>query len=130
MTWLAFAYFLSLGTLSYHGQIFDPGGYGDMILSSSYQTTLGVEAQLFDDHAFIGGSVQTWESQIDLVNFAPSEGIYTFSAGLRGWGFEIGYRHECDHAIMDTWAHSYPTQGFLVMRDEFYVSYSGIINMF
>ena len=80
MTWLAFAYFLSLGTLSYHGQIFDPGGYGDMILSSSYQTTLGVEAQLFDDHAFIGGSVQTWESQIDLVNFAPSEGIHTFSA--------------------------------------------------
>ena len=98
--------------------------------SPSYQTTLGVEAQLLDNHLFVGGSVQTWESpNIGSFTFSPSEAFYVFSAGLRGWGFELGYRHECDHTTVNTWDDS-PSQGMQNNRDEFYLSFTGKVKVF
>ena len=126
MTWLALAYHVSLGTLSYTGEVFDVHDVAAFVTPSpSFQTTLGVEAQLFDDHVFIGGSVETWESPISLTNFAPSEAFYGFSAGFRAWGFELGYRHECDHVV-----NVLPKQGLSAMRDEFYLSFKGTLKVF
>jgi hypothetical protein len=131
MTWLAFAYFFSLGTLSYTGETFDAHDIAMFTASeNSFQTTLGVEAQLFDNHVFVGGSVETWESALDLTNFAPSEAFYTFSAGLRAWGFELGFRHECDHPILSRWDGSLSPQWFGVMKDEFYLSFCGALKVF
>jgi hypothetical protein len=130
MQWLTLAYFLSLGTVAYQGQTFDLRGSAMFIVpQNSFQTTLGVEAQLFDNHAFAGASVETWETHAGSVSFAPSEAFYIFNAGLRAWGFELGWRHECDHPVSSNWGGGVP-QGMLSMRDEFYISYTGKINVF
>jgi hypothetical protein len=129
MSWLTLAYFLSLGTLAYQGQMFDPAGSAMFNIPQSYQTTLGVEAQAFDNHLFVGGSVETWESPNGQGFFNPSETFYVFSAGLRGWGFEVGYRHECGHPVV-SWTDFQIGQGFLSNKDEFYLSYSGKLKLF
>ena len=89
MQWLTLAYFLSLGTMAYQTQTFDPRGSAMFIVpQNSFQTTLGVEAQAFDNHAFAGASVETLESYNGNL-FSPSEAFYVFNAGLRAWGFEL-----------------------------------------
>jgi hypothetical protein len=131
MQWLVLSYFLSLGTLSYQGQVFDPSGSAMLTMpTSSFQTTFGVEAQAFDNHLFVGGSVETWESPNGRGFFFPSEGFYIFSAGLRGWGFELGFRHECDHPIINEWGNSPPEQGLGANRDEFYLNFTGRLKVF
>ncbi len=131
MNWLVLSFFFSLGTLSYQGQIFNPAGSAMFFTMPipSFQTTFGVEAQLLDNHLFIGGSAETWESPTGSIYFAPSEAFYSFSAGLRLSGFEIGYRHECDHPIVNSWSDSV-LNGYGANRDEFYLSYRGSIKIF
>jgi hypothetical protein len=128
MTWLALAYFLSLGTLNGQ-QLTSPDFITFQTLPLTFQTTFGIEAQLFNNHLFAGGSVQTWESALDGGFFAPNEGIYIFSAGLRWEGLEIGYRHECDHPIVSR-ADFQISQGILSSRDEIYLSYKGTLKIF
>jgi hypothetical protein len=130
MNWLVLSYFLSIGTLAYQGQTFDANGSATFMMPTpSYQTTLGVEAQGFDDHLFVGGSVQTWESPNGNDLFSPSEAFYIFNAGLRGWGFEVGYRHECDHPIVTTWDER-ASSGLSIVRDEIYLSFTGKLKIF
>jgi hypothetical protein len=129
MNWLVLSYFLSLGTLSYNGQMFTGDHYAGFVMPSpGFQTTLGVELQGLDNHLFVGGSVETWESLYGVI-IAPSESLYIFNAGIRGWGFEIGYRHECDHPMIST-VDDRASQGFLAKRDEIYLSYTGKLKVF
>jgi hypothetical protein len=131
MNWLVLSYFLSLGMLSYQGQVFDPSGSAMLTIPApSYQTTLGFEIQGIDNHLFVGGSVQTWESPDGTGLFIPSEAFYIFSAGLRGWGFELGYRHECDHPIINEWGGTRPDSGLQINQDEFYLSFTGKLKVF
>jgi hypothetical protein len=135
MNWLVLSYFLSLGTLSQYGQFIapiDPGRISSPATGSfrtdpgTFQSTLGIEAQMLDNFLFIGGSVETWETFNG--GFYPFESLYEFSAGLRWSGLELGYRHECDHPTIDNM--SLPGQGFGFTKDEFYLSYTGKINIF
>ena len=131
MNWLVLSFYLTLGTIGYQGQVFDSAGSAMFTMPTpSFQTTLGVEAQLFDNHLFFGGSVETWEASDGNGFFAPSEAFYVFSAGLRYSEFEIGYRHECDHAIISYWNGVPPSQGMLINKDEFYVNYTGHLKIF
>jgi hypothetical protein len=128
LTWLALAWFLRLGTIHYTGEFVNPPL--EVLLwtpPNSYATTLGVEAELFDDHVFAGGSVETWESSNGVL-FSPSQSIYRFGVGARLNGIEIGWQHECDHVTLS----SFDTKpcGFMANRDEFYVSYTGKIKVF
>jgi hypothetical protein len=124
MTWLVLAYFLSFGTLNYvAGPDTTPWVQSP---ANSYQTTLGVEAQMINNHLFAGGTVGTWESS-DGNLFAPWESLYTFNAGFRYAGFELGYMHECDHVTLSV---GDPMLGLPSNKDEFYVSYRSRIKVF
>jgi hypothetical protein len=127
MTWLLLTYFLSLGTLSYQAVDVDHVWFSTPPLT--FQTTLGLEAQLFNDHVFVGAGVQTWESAAGNGFFNPMESLFTFSVGLRGWGFELGYRHECDHPIISS-TDFHVTQGWLATKNEIYLSYTGKLKVF
>jgi hypothetical protein len=129
MSWLVMSFFLSLGTLSYNGSFLSPEGMVSIVEPpNTFATTLGVEAQLLDNHAFVGASIQTWESVLGNGFFSPSESLYIFNAGFRLNGFEIGWRHECDHITLATM--SLPSQGFGENRDDIYVSYHANIKVF
>jgi hypothetical protein len=125
MNWLVLSYFLSMGTLAYQAS-FSPDAPVYQTPDLNFETTLGIEALVLD-HLFVGGSVQMWESP-SVRFFDPSEGLYIFEAGLRGWGFEFGFRHECDHVILN--AFTIPSQAFWANKDEFYVSYTGHLKVF
>jgi hypothetical protein len=129
MSWLVMSFFLSFGTLSYNGSFLSPEGRMSIVEPpNTFATTLGVEAQLLDNHAFIGASIQTWETALDNGFFSPSESFYVFNAGLRLNGFEIGWRHECDHMTLASM--SLPSQGFGGNRDEIYLSYRAKFKVF
>lgn len=128
MNWLVLSYFISLGTLSYNGDFINqPNLVSIQSPSNTFETTLGAEAQLFDNHLFVGGSVETWEV-VGVELFNPWESIYTFSAGLRGWGFEAGWRHECDHVVTSNAA--LPMLGFITGQDQLYLSYRASVKVF
>jgi hypothetical protein len=133
MNWLVLSYFLSIGTLGQWGQFIAPdirtgstfeGSYSTA--PRTYQTTLGIEAQAFDNLVFVGGSVETWETFNG--GFYPFESLYIFDAGLRWKGFELGYRHQCDHPTLDKL--SLPEQGYGFTRDEFYMSFKSSFKVF
>ena len=129
MTWLALAYLLSVGSLDYSGIMVSPNGSTNyQTPANTYQTTLGAEAQLFNNHIFAGGTVQTWESSLGTGLFSPAESLYTFNAGLRFKGFELGYRHECDHITLSDF--NAKLQGFAGNRTEVYFSYIGHVKVF
>jgi hypothetical protein len=128
MQWLVLSYFLSLGALSYNGQFLSPSGEIAIIApAKTFQTTLGAELQAFDNHLFIGGSVQAWETFNGGTLLNPMESLYVFDAGLRWNGIEIGYRHECDHPILSSFSFD---QSWLSNRDEFYLSFKGSTKLF
>lgn len=128
MQWLVLSYFLSIGTLSYNAQVLTMLGPAEIATPDrTFQTTLGVELQAFDNHLFAGGSVQTWETIYGLV-FAPSESLYVFSAGIRFDGLELGYRHECDHLTLSEMI--LPMKGFGGNRDEIYLNYMSKLKVF
>jgi hypothetical protein len=125
MQWLTLAYLLSIGTMN------NSTGQSVNIFSqtpnNTYQITLGVEAQIFKNHLFIGGNVQTWEYRGNTGYFNPWESLYTFNAGFRFKGFEFGFRHECDHPVVVA---DISTTGFFGSKEEVYISYKGEINIF
>ena len=130
MNWLVMSFMMSIGTLSYQGEF--TAIPLDVLLrtpaSDSYQSTLGIEAQGFDNHVFVGGSVQTWMAgNVDGL-FSPSQSLYVFNAGFRGYGFEFGWRHECDHITLPN-AQS-KVNGFSADKDEFYLSYKASVKVF
>jgi len=129
MSWLALVYFLSFGSMSYQGQVAFDWGIIDTIMTTpgTFETTFGTEAQMFDNHVFVGGSVETWES-FNGELFTPTESFYDFSVGLRGWGFELGWKHECVHLTIEGWA--VPNSGFISNRNELYLSYTGKLKVF
>jgi hypothetical protein len=128
MTWLALAYLLSVGTLNYNeGAASNAYSPITQYPSNTYQTTLGIEAQLLDNHIFIGGSVETWESSLNNGLFAPWESLYIINAGIRFSNIELGYRHECDHATITG---ETPIYGFLENKDEIYFTYKHVAKIF
>ena len=130
MNWLVLSYFLSLGTLAYNGQFLSPQGeVAIAIPKDTFQTTLGAELQAFSNHLFIGGSVETWETSNGGAFFNPMESMYGFNAGVRWNGVEIGYRHECDHPVASR-TDFHIDQGWLSMKDEIYLSYTGKLKLF
>lgn len=125
MTWLALAYLLSAGTLDYNAC--QPSINFVQSPPDSFQTTLGLEAQMIDNHVFAGGTIETWETSDVKSYFSPWESLYTFNAGLRFGGFEAGYRHECDHITLGTFN---PPPGFFANKDEVYASFRATIKVF
>jgi hypothetical protein len=124
MKWLVLSYLISLGSMNYHQ--FTPS---TMIVASpenNFQTTMGVEAQLVNNHLFLGGTVETWEASLNDGFFSPWESLYVFNAGFRWGGLEIGYRHECDHPTFS----SSSLPGFCVVSDEIYISYKASVDIF
>ena len=129
MSWLVMSFMISIGTLHYAGEFTNPPL--DVLLqtpANSYQTTLGVEMQGIDNHVFLGGRVETWESGNMDGMFSPSQSLYVFNAGFRGYGFEFGWRHECDHITLPN-AQS-KVNGFSADRDDFYLSYKTSVKVF
>ena len=130
MNWLVLSYFLSLGTLSYNGNFLSPQGQIEIVIPpKTFQTTLGVELQAFDNNVFIGGSIETWETFNGETFFNTMESLYMFNPGLRWNGIEVGYRHECDHPIVSR-VDFRLNQGWLSNRNEFYLSFKGSIKLF
>jgi hypothetical protein len=130
MTWLALAYMVSIGTMSYQMEYINPPIEAFYLTpQGTFSEKLGVEAQIFDDLVFIGGSVETWESIGGSQGmFSPSQSLYVFNAGVRKNGIEFGWRWECDHMTLP--GTQIPNQGFLGNKSEIYFSYHGNAKIF
>jgi hypothetical protein len=124
MKWLVLSYLISLGSMNYHQ--FTPATMYVATPDNTFQTTLGVEAQLIDNHIFLGGTVETWETSLNDGYFSPWESLYVFNAGIRWGGLEIGYKHECDHPTFS----SSSLPGFCVVSDEIYITYKAKLSVF
>ena len=125
MNWLVLSYFLMAGTVNYDVGFLGTGAYRTP--AQTYETTLGVEATIAD-FAFVGGQVQTWETPAGGAFFTPLQSLYQFNAGFRFHGFELGFRHECDHMTLDAYLGA--GKGFIGDRTEFYLSYTGKLKVF
>jgi hypothetical protein len=123
MQWLTLLYTLSFGTVSYQSALLSTP-------LESFSTVLSVELQAFDNHLFLSSGVETWETAQSLASFAPFQALYTFSAGLRLGGFELGYRHECDHPVISNISLQPMLYAFLNVRNTFYISFKGKLNVF
>ena len=125
---LLLSWLLSAGTMSYQLGV----QQGDILAGyqappSTFATTLGVEA-LFFKTFFFSVSVTTWETTHGGLSFNPAESLYTFSAGARTHGVEIGLRHECDHITLSSFDGA--ANGFMANKTELYVSVSGSFSPF
>jgi len=89
------------------------------------ETTLGVEATIAQ-YVFIDATVTTWEMPRTWDAYMPFESLYTFSAGIRFSGFELGVYHECDHAVDS----GILLPSFGAMRTELRASYRASIGVF
>jgi len=128
MTWLAFLYSLTLGTMHYALATQDSAilaGY--LTPPGTFTTDLSAEL-VIASLAFLRGSVETWETQNTTGFFSPSQSFYTVSLGIRFHGIEIGYVHECDHMTLSSFA--FPDSGFMANKDSVYVKFSGSVNLF
>jgi len=125
---LLLSWLLSVGTMNYQlgvqqGDVL--AGY--QVPPSTFATTLKVEGLLWQ-HVFFSASVTTWETTHGGLSFNPAESLYTFSAGARTHGVEIGIRHECDHITLSSFGGA--GDGFMANKTEVYVSVSGSFSPF
>lgn len=129
MQWLVLSYFLSLGTLSYQAEFINPPIEAFYLTpKGTFVETFGVELQVADI-AFVGGSVQTWETTGGAAGmFSPTQSLYVFNVGVRKNGLEMGWRWECDHMTLAGTLIS--DQGFLSNKSEIYLSYRSKITLF
>jgi hypothetical protein len=125
---LLLSWLLSVGSLNLQ-QAVQQGGTlaGYQSPANTFSTTLGVEALVLS-YVFISASVTTYETWRSGFSFAPSQSLYTFSAGARTHGVEIGIRHECDHITLSSFD-GIPN-AFMANRTEVYVSVSGSFSPF
>ena len=127
MTWLAFLYSLTLGTMHY------ALGTQDSAILAGYLTppgtfTTNLSAELIMGQiAFLRGSVETWETQNTIGLFNPSQSFYTVTVGIRSHGIELGYVHECDHMTLSSFL--WPDSGFMANRDSVYLKFSGSVDL-
>jgi hypothetical protein len=72
--------------------------------SDVFYTDFGLTAHA-TKYFFIGGNVRTFtifneDSKVSAIpNFIPFLVDYSFFAGIRLYGFEIGFRHLCSHPV-------------------------------
>ena len=100
MNWLALAFAIEVGLLPIDQTIM----YQSTSRSDEawvFYTTLEAEVQLFDNHAFIGGSteIREWKDK-DAMSFWPERAGFAFNAGLRWGPVEIGFLHYCTHPVI------------------------------
>lgn len=110
MKWIALAFALEVGLLPFDQTImYDPPA---RLLNASwvFYTTLDAEVQLFDNHAFVGGSTEIREWKYpDAMKFSPERAGFAFNAGLRWGPVEIGFLHYCTHPVVPFLPYYKPT---------------------
>jgi len=127
MTWLAFLYTLSLGTMHYQLATQDSASLSAyMTPPGTFTTNLSAEL-IVGQLAFLRGSVETWETSNRTGLFNPSQSFYTVTVGIRSHGIELGYTHECDHMTLSSFL--WPDSGFMANRDSVYLKFSGSVDL-
>lgn len=98
MSWLALAFALELGVLPMNGWVmYDPPAL--VFEAPEFYQQLEARAILWD-HLFAGGKVRIYDWMREDGGFWPSQGAFTFEAGLSFRGLELGFRHYCTHPIL------------------------------
>jgi hypothetical protein len=131
MTWLTLSYFIMVGTIAQDHVISNGVLAWYTTPPNTFETTLGAEL-VFAEHFFAGGSVETYMHPYQSVFFNPTESDYKFSFGIRYAGFEIGWRHECDHMTLSyaDFGDISRNGGYTMVSTEFYLSFKGSMKIF
>ena len=128
MNWLVLSFFLTAG-LNLHQSVAiqEPDHYAYWEApDNALTTTLGAEL-LSMDHLFIAATVRTEEANWENGMFSPFFSAYSFKAGARFGGFEIGYIDECTHPTLTDDQH--PTL-FYDGWAGFYITFKGSMKLF
>lgn len=100
MNWLILLYFLELGYSPFYGSL-NTLPYEYTRNENVYYIHFDAEILMFD-HFFIGGSTKIFiQSVKDDYQFFPIENDFLFKAGFRFKNLEIGFRHQCNHPVMN-----------------------------
>lgn len=70
-----------------------------MYPENTTESTVGVEAELFE-HVYIKGGSVNYQSYGAVDVWQPYKVIYKFEAGIKWNGIEAGYYHECEHRVI------------------------------
>lgn len=99
MTWLAFAWLVSLGTLNMNNAL---GDQYFVTPPDSFEATISGKLEALNDHFEIGGSVVTAEFYGGQLRFAPFLVTYGAFARLKFGPFFVGVSHYCTHPVSFT----------------------------
>ncbi len=108
MNWIILAFALELGCLPFDRTImYDPPAL--VVQDWVYYDRMETEVQLFNNHIFVGGSVETrmWKNEM-AIYFWPERAGFAFNAGLRWGPVEIGFLHYCTHPVIPRKPYSNP----------------------
>ena len=102
MNWLILLYFIELGCSPFYQSInVLPSDYEFIRNKNVYYIHFDAEVLILD-HLFIGGSTKIFiQSKQDDYQFYPIENDFLFKAGLRFDNIEAGFRHQCNHPILN-----------------------------
>ena len=128
MNWLILSYFLTAGlNLNQNAAIQDTTRHYWQAPSNAMVTTLGAEL-LVMNHLFVNASVQTHESYLGVVSFAPFLSEYNVKVGFRFGDLEIGYVDDCTHPTLNT--QIIPSAYLYGGWSGFYISFKGSAKLF
>ncbi len=102
MNWLILLYFLELGYSPFYSSLnIVSSDYKYIRNENVYYVYFDAEVLIFD-HLFIGGSTKIFmQSQKESYQFFPIENDFLFKVGLKFDNIEAGFRHQCNHPILN-----------------------------
>lgn len=96
--------------------------------SPTSYTDLEAELRFLNGAAFVGGSIKTeMQKAAENFSFLPESSTYSFRAGLRFDGFEIGWLHVCAHPTLPYYYALEPVISFDRAYDDVYIRFSGSV---
>ncbi len=123
MNWLILLYFIELGYSPIYQSInIIPSDYEYIRNENVYYIHFDIEVLILD-HFFIGGSTKIFmQPDYKSYQFFPIENDFLFKVGFRFDKIETGFRHQCNHPIMNSGVQSQGKSygGF----EEFYIRIS------
>jgi hypothetical protein len=75
-----------------------------------------------EDQVFMGGSLENRFVPHGELSFAPWQDTYTFKSGVRLYGAEFGYEHQCIHPVV---VQGEAISSFFKGYDKFYFKIEG-----
>jgi hypothetical protein len=103
MPWLVLAYALTFGFVPQDVFVFyTPPDTTSYNINSNQQFSVDMAAELrIAGIGYVGGDIRIyeWMNEAAFLDFWPNRGAFSFRAGLRFGGLEIGYEHYCTHPI-------------------------------